>query len=336
VAAPHRVIIRTVLIAAFILFLTPAAWNLAATKYQHARNPVPGAFYDIEGRRMHIYCSGSGPYTVVIEVGASADSDSWRGIQDTLSQKTRICTYDRNGHGWSEPSPGPHDANTIARKLHALLDKAAVGRPLILAGHSAGGLYIRAYARQFPKEIVGAVMIDSSSPTQIDELPDWRNDWEQDVRKLPAERWKDRLKVWSGWDRLIGNCHDAPSKELKNLAAEYDAETCRPEFAGEEDNELPYFEDSSTEAARLTTFGNIPLLIITRDTQRGKQKDDMIWDREQEQFKSLSPLSWRIIAKGAGHGVHHDRPEIVTTEIGDMIAYLQNGPNPPFGTTSVR
>jgi pimeloyl-ACP methyl ester carboxylesterase len=248
---------------------------------------------------------------------------------------TRVCTYDRNGHGWSQPSPGPHDADTIVRKLHALLDKAAVPRPLILTAHSAGGLYIRAYARQFPKEVAGAVMIDSSSPAQIDELPGWHSDWEQDKRNLPGEIWKDRLQVWSGWDRLTGNCHNAPSKELEYLSAEYDAETCRPEYAGEEDNEVPYFEDSFKQAARLITFGDIPLLIITRDTQSGKQ-NDAIWDREQEQLKSLSPRSWRIIASGAGHGVHHARPEIVTSEIDCLINYLQGGPAPRLGTTRIR
>jgi pimeloyl-ACP methyl ester carboxylesterase len=327
---------RHVLLVILILLLTPAVWNLAATKYQHGRNLVPGALYDVEGRQMHIYCTGTGPYTVLIEVGASADSLGWRGVQETLSQKTRVCTYDRNGHGWSEPSPGPHDADTIAQKLHALLDKAAVPRPLILLGHSAGGLYIRAYARQFSREVAGAVMIDSSSPAQIDELPGWRSDWEQDKRKLPDEIRKDRFQVWSGWDRLTGKCRNPPSQELEYLAAEYDAETCRPEYAGEEDNELPYSEDSFKQAARLITFGDIPLLIITRDTQSGKQKDDPIWDHEQEQLKSLSPRSWRIIAKGAGHGVHHARPEVVTTEIECLIAYLQGGPAPPFGTTSIR
>lgn len=116
-----------------MLFLTPAVWNLAATKYQHARTPAPGAFYDVEGRQMHLYRAGTGPYTVLIEVGASSDSLAWRGVQRTLSRTTRVCTYDRNGHGWSEPSPGPHDADTIARKLHALLDtnspKTASNRP---------------------------------------------------------------------------------------------------------------------------------------------------------------------------------------------------------------
>jgi hypothetical protein len=123
---------------------------------------------------------------------------------------------------------------------------------------------------------------------------------------------------------------------LIDLEAEYDAESCRLKYAGEDDHELPYFEDSFKQAARLTTFGDIPLLIVTRDTQSGKEKDDPIWDHEQEQLKSLSRRSWRIIAKGAGHGVHHARPEVVTTEIESLIGYLQGSPAPPFGTTSIR
>jgi len=326
---------RLLLIIATLL-MAPAVWNLVEAAYQHARNPVSGMFYEIEGRRMHLYCTGAGPYTVVIEVGASADSLGWRGIQQTLSQTTRVCSYDRNGHGWSQPAFGPHDAESIARKLHELLDNANVPRPLILLGHSAGGLYIREYARQFPKEITGVVLVDSSLPAQADELPGWRKDWEQDKRDLRLQIWKDRLQTWSGWNRLTGNCHNVPSKELMYLSAQYDAETCRPEYAGEEDNELPYFNDSFEQAARLTTFGNIPLVIISRDTRSRERNDDAIWDCEQEQLKSLSPKSWRVIAAGAGHGVHHDRPDLVTGQSILLIAYLQGRATPPLGTTVVK
>jgi len=317
-----------------VVLLTPAVWNLVAVKYQHAHNPLPGASYEIEGRQMYIYCTGAGANTVVVEVGASATSLGWQGIQKMLSRTSRVCVYDRSGHGWSEPASGPHDAETIVRKLHELLDKAAIPRPLILMGHSAGGLYVREYAREFPREIAGVVLIDSSSPSQMDDL-EWRKGWEQDRRNLPGQIWKDRIRTWSGWDRLTGNCHNTPSKELNYLAAQYDAETCRPEYAGQDDNELPYFKDSFQQAARLTTFGIIPLLIISRDTTRGKE-NDAIWEREQENLKSLSPLSWRVIAKGAGHGVHHDRPDLVATETILLANYLPGRTTPPFGTTLLK
>jgi hypothetical protein len=45
---------------------------------------------------------------------------------------------------------------------------------VVLTGHAAGGFYVREYAREFPFEVAGIVLIDSSSPEQIDELPGWR------------------------------------------------------------------------------------------------------------------------------------------------------------------
>jgi hypothetical protein len=60
-----------------------------------------------------------------------------------------------------------------------------------------------------------------------------------------------------------------------------------------------------------------------------------VWEREQELLKSLSPLSWRVIAKDSGHGIHHDRPDVVVTEMTRLIGYLGGGPAPPFGTTAI-
>lgn len=177
------------------------------------------------------------------------------------------------------------------------------------------------------------VLVDSSSPAQADGLPDWRQVWEQDKRDLPRQIWKDRIQTWSGWNRLTGKCRNTPSKELSYLTAQYEAETCRPQYAGEEDNELPYFQDSFEQAGRLTSFGNIPLVVISRDTHTKQRKDNAIWNDEQEQLKLLSPKSWRVIAAGAGHGVHHDRPEVVTNQVILLIAYLQGRTIPPFGTT---
>lgn len=60
-----------------------------------------------------------------------------------------------------------------------------------------------------------------------------------------------------------------------------------------------------------------------------------VWVREQEAVKSLSPLSWRVIARGAGHGVQHDRLDVVVAEMTCLIGYLRGGPTPPFGSTVI-
>ncbi len=112
-----------------LFLLIISLWNLAAAKWQHERNPVPGNFYTIEGLQMHIECSGTGSPAVVMEAAASAPWSLWRKVQPELSQMTRVCSYDRAGHGWSDPRRGSRDSETIVRELHSLLNKAGVKRP---------------------------------------------------------------------------------------------------------------------------------------------------------------------------------------------------------------
>ena len=317
--------------------------NIAIAEWQHVRNPVPGDFCSVGGRQMHIDCTGAGSPAILIEAAASADWLAWQGVQSRLSQVTRVCTYDRAGHGWSEPRSGARDAETIVHELHSLLAAADVKRPLVLVGHSAGGLYVREYTREFPEEVAGAVLVDSSSPPQLDELPGFRQSYEQGTREFSGELFRQRLRVWSGWDRLAGNCRNDPSPELQYLAGQYDAEMCRPAYVGGEDIELPYFETAAQQAARLTSFGKIPLLVISQDPNRARDGMDAteiadlpVWDREQEELKSLSPMSWRVVPHGSGHSVNHDRPDVAVAEISTLVSYLRGGPAPPFGATLSR
>ena len=120
----------------------------------------------------------------------------------------------------------------------------------------------------------------------------------------------------------MGNCRDTPSAELQHLAGQYDAEMCRPEYVGGEDNEVPYFEATCKQAARLTSFGNVPLLIISQDPDRrreGMPADAIaelpVWAREQEASKSLSPLSWRVVARGSGHAAQPNISQDVIREL---------------------
>src|SRR5258708_7359503 len=97
--------IRASICVLFLLIIS--LWNLAAAKWQHERNPVPGSFYTIEGLQMHIECSGTGSPAVVMEAAASAPWLLWRKVQPELSQMTRVCSYDRAGHTWCNPRQGP-------------------------------------------------------------------------------------------------------------------------------------------------------------------------------------------------------------------------------------
>jgi pimeloyl-ACP methyl ester carboxylesterase len=302
---------RIAFVAALTLCLTPALWNVVATQWRLWRTMPPGEFYLVDGREMYIYCVGSGTPTLVIESGLSSDSLGWYGVQRDLGRTTRVCAYDRSGLGLSEPRPGPRNAEAIGQQLHALLTLAGVQQPLVLVGWSAGGLYAREFLRQFPEEVVALVLIESSTPRQLERMPGYREDYEAEKRLRPAESRWERLRVWTGWERLMGRCSNGPSKELLTLPGEelarlvslYVAKTCRPAYVGGELGELMAFESTAAQAGRLTSIGDRPLLVVTMDTaspQRRQTAKEIVetdvWSQEQESLKSLSQASWLVVA----------------------------------------
>jgi hypothetical protein len=106
---------------------------------------------------------------------------------------------------------------------------------------------------------------------------------------------------------------------------------------------MNYFEESSKQAGRLGSFGSIPLLVITRDPDLRKEAmtpravaQIPVWEGEQEASKSLSPLSWRVIARKSGHIVPLDRSDVVVAELTHLIGYLRGGPAPLFGSTATK
>ena len=128
------------------------------------RSASGGELVDVGGHKLFITCSGTGSPTVVLEGGLGQGSDYFALIGPAVATTTRVCAYDRAGHGRSEPATGPQDGMAIARDLHALLAESGNHGPYILAGHSSGGVYVRFFAAAYPSEVAGVVLLDAQSP----------------------------------------------------------------------------------------------------------------------------------------------------------------------------
>ncbi|MEO5559096.1 MAG: alpha/beta hydrolase [Dokdonella sp.] len=113
-------------------------------------------------RRMNIYCEGSGSPTVIFDSGLSDWSNTWALIQPAVATRTRACSYDRPGMGYSDPSPHHPTAENAVKDLHTLLDRAGIKGPLVVVGHSLGGFYMKLYAATYPDQVAGIVLVDPS------------------------------------------------------------------------------------------------------------------------------------------------------------------------------
>lgn len=120
----------------------------------------PQQLVDIGGRQMNIYCTGRGSPTVVLDTAGDDPTITWRFVQPAVAKYTRVCSYDAAGLGYSDPAPGPRDANAYVDDLHRLLTRAAVSKPYVIVGFSISGLFARLYADRFPNDVAGMVLVD--------------------------------------------------------------------------------------------------------------------------------------------------------------------------------
>jgi pimeloyl-ACP methyl ester carboxylesterase len=126
-----------------------------------------GQLIDIGGRKLHVHCTGSGAPTVLLEAGASSFALDWALVQPEIARDQRVCSYDRAGHGWSDARGEVDTSARIVADLHALLAASGQKPPYLMVGASRGGLYVRLYQLEFPKEVAGIVLVDSATEDRL-------------------------------------------------------------------------------------------------------------------------------------------------------------------------
>jgi pimeloyl-ACP methyl ester carboxylesterase len=116
---------------------------------------------EVSHHRLHI--EGNGARTVILESGLGDTLDIWKDVQPRIADRcTRTVSYTRAGYIGSDAATGPRDSATIVNELRVELDRRNIRPPYVLVGHSLGGLYMQYFARNFPAEVSGLVLVDST------------------------------------------------------------------------------------------------------------------------------------------------------------------------------
>ncbi|GAA3535280.1 alpha/beta hydrolase [Nonomuraea rosea] len=145
----------------------------AATKKAGADLITGTKKIDVAGRKVNVSCSGDaadGKPVIVLLHGGGDGLDKLAPIQKTLSAKNRVCSYDRLGAGASDKPDGPQSFAGIGKILTGVLDQVAGDHPVVLAGHSLGGLVAARYAPDHQDRVKGLVLLDATSPTMSGDI----------------------------------------------------------------------------------------------------------------------------------------------------------------------
>lgn len=311
-----------------ISLLTGLFYQAVSEVLDRRRHPPQGELVDIGGFRLHLSCMGQGTPTVVMDAGAGAPSITWGLVPSGIAKFTRVCTYDRAGLGWSDPNPRSfRTSQKSVDELHSLLTKAGIKPPYILVGHSLGGANIRLYASQYPEDVVGLVLVDSSHENQMTSEM-WK--------RIKMQSWLYQvLRVFSqvGVLRLIGEMNLLPILEdikreiqkyplaVQTLFDTYKSFCYRPDYWATASSEFANLKKSFEEIQSVTSLGSLPLIVLSQGSKDSKMSDERFQKLASLQLDltKLSSNSQRIIAENSGHLVQLDQPELVISAVQQLI-----------------
>jgi pimeloyl-ACP methyl ester carboxylesterase len=293
------------------------------------RYPPPGRMIPVADYKLHVYCSGAGSPTIIIEPGMGLDWVAWRFVISRLTPRYTVCVYDRAGYGWSEAGPKPRTALREANELHALLFGARIPGPYILVSHSYGGYISRIYASLFRQSLAGVVLVEPSH--------------EDESSLSPTQPVKEESKP----------AHSCLACQVLNLLPPLGIQHLRRMYAG--DSAVPtelrteprYYQDRFLVASSLTQLQlernefdsldltqsqvrqavfprDLPLRVITAahlySAVRGRPWPEAppIHRELQGRLAMLSVDGKQVMALTSGHMVPSDQPELVADTVREL------------------
>jgi pimeloyl-ACP methyl ester carboxylesterase len=289
---------------------------------------LPSArFYDVEGRQLMLYSSGTGGPVVVFLPGAGVTGLGYLNLHEHACRFTTSVLYDRAGTGWSDHAVLPRSATEVTDELRSLLRVAGVPAPYVFVGHSLGGIYARRFAQRFPADVAGLVFLDPGH--------------EDYTTKLPKPSLRERLRTSLALFRVLLRFKRLYRGYFERMFADWPAPVRALLFAYHRKSwrvglkEAKNFESICDEIRRGGDMPDVPLIVLTGmgiDPFRAM----FATEASQRQLNDIKLAINRAIAnsarqgehrvlENAGHATFHvDRPDAVVQAIRDLLDRAQN------------
>jgi pimeloyl-ACP methyl ester carboxylesterase len=290
-----------------------------------------------DGVPLHAEINGpdAAPMTVIFCHGYTVNQDCWHFQRRDLGDY-RLVFWDQRDHGRSGRSAeGSGSIGQLGADLKAVIDATAPGpAPVVLVGHSMGGMTIMALADQHPglfgTKVAGAVLISTAArgleggspwmpapirPALTRALPAVLNGAARGRRAILVERGR-RVSADLGFltTRLIGfgdgDVSPATVAFLDQMVSatpiEVVARFCQALL-------------SCDMRGSLAALGRVPVTVIVGE------KDRLIAARHGIELATQIPGAQLVWAPGAGHALILEQPELVNRAIRGLLARVAAG-----------
>ncbi|MEU1304206.1 alpha/beta fold hydrolase [Streptomyces shenzhenensis] len=272
------------------------------------------------------------PVTVVFSHGYCLSQDSWHFQRAALRGVVRTVYWDQRSHGRSgrgvaqRRDDEPLTIEQLGRDLKAVIEAAVPEGPMVLVGHSMGGMTVMALAAQYPeliRERVVATALVGTSSGRLGEvnfgLP--LAGVNAVRRVLPGV-----LKALGQQAALVEKGRRATADLFAGIIKRYsfasrDVDPAVERFAERMIESTPidvvaefypaFTDHDKTEA--LTYFEDMPVLVLAG------VRDLITPSEHSEAIADLLPEAELVLVPDAGHLVMLEHPEVVTDRLADLL-----------------
>lgn len=287
-----------------------------------------------DGVALHVEESGpaDAAVTVVMAHGWTLDARTWEPVARRLGPDVRMIRYDHRSHGRSAAvDPATMTIDQLADDLAALLADRVPRGPLVLAGHSMGGMTIMALADRHPAlvadRVAGVALVATASgglaerafglsPAGLERVR------AAEVRLYRSRRWtgRDHLSavpalLTPGIRWLLLGTH--PDRDAVRLTTRAIAE-CRPVTVSGFRATL----DAHERDAALAAFASIPTVVLAGE------RDRLTPLRASRRIVRGLPTAELTIFPGAGHMLPVERAAGTAERITSLVAAATRQANP--------
>jgi len=314
-------------VLAFLLFAIAHAQQ-GSSRQEY---PPPGRLVDIGGRKLHLYCSGTGSPAVILVAGGGAFSIDWALVQPKIAENTRVCSYDRAGLAWSDPGPAEETVEETVDDLHTLLRDSGEREPYVLVGASIGGIFIQAYQRAFPNDVAALVFTNSANRVGFALKNKGGLIWElseEELRSafpLPASVKRDPAPTREGdpYDRLPPDLQKIRLWLDVRLWEKSDPSKANPESVLSWRKEF-LREFDQTEAGKKPPLGVLPVVVIASNPPASPSQRQSRYEAGPR-LDYLSSNTLHLTATGSGHEIHLYQPDRVIEGIMRVVSAVRRG-----------
>jgi pimeloyl-ACP methyl ester carboxylesterase len=257
------------------------------------------------------------PLTFLLTHGYALTLDSWHYQRLALRRQGRVVLWDQRGHGRSGTGPpGSSTIEQVGRDLAAVVDAVAPEGPLVLVGHSMGGMTVMSLAQLrpelFAERVAGVGLLATSAGGLRDLDLGLRGIGRLAVRAAPvAARVVARSPGLAAQGRRV-------SSDLETLLVR------RYSFSSEVSPALVQFSAGMIAATRLEVISDFLPTFAGHDKREalaamsGAEVLVMVGDRDQlipaahsEEIARLLPDAEHVVVNPAGHLLMLEHPDVV-------------------------